>query len=393
MSPCPYCSLLCFPNQLGGIDHCPRRKSDLTASRDAAAAVASVEGKATEFSSALNACVKCLADATHVLMTGRISSLETSREVLKLARLLDAYVDLSDSNPMFDWIQSVQETGCVTTTISEARYRSDLIVVIQLDEVLEDFPLVLEQLLRHPDKLSTQTKLMFVNAKKVEMRELCDADLCGQVSEAITLEVSENDLYSLFKACASKTMKDVSIDHIGKAQTLRSALEAANYPVIVFSTSLAVRHQRTIYALLHQLASELGVLNRIHLLPLQSSNLQFSQACTWQTGFPGRIHFIDGVAIYGPSLFSANQVKLEHASSLTTLTLNESVTNASVVIKNRNTEIYIPIARAGVENSATLMKADGSIMLNIQGDESQKSASEVLLELRKLLDLELRASL
>ncbi len=156
MAVCSFCPLLCEyePNQ--SLD-CSLRRSTLEQLERLRALPEQASKPDTDgnFASEVNEniiaeAVKWLREAANIKITGRVVSVETSRALLALAEKLDAYVDIVGSNSAFPLIRAVQTAGMTTASLSEIRFRSDVIVIIGDDRLLEAFPRLAERIILPP---------------------------------------------------------------------------------------------------------------------------------------------------------------------------------------------------------------------------------------------------
>lgn len=122
--------------------------------------------------------------------------------------------------------------------------------------------------------------------------------------------------------------------------------------------------------------------SRCAALPWTSTDGTFQQVCTWQTGFPGRVAFRDGVPEYDP-LQNAYEQWLERASriaatesvvvlidetaSATTFLQPQTIPQLknSAVIELTGTSEWFPTAIAGIETGAGLFRADQTLLANV----------------------------
>ncbi len=363
MTHCPFCSLLCNLEQNNAPNSCQLRKSALSAIQSQVyASDKDAENLAARFK-------KHLASASHLLITGKIISLEASRAVLSFARRSSTVtIDLATSQPTFDWVQAVQRFGASCTTIAEARLRSDLVVLLGCDDLLTGFPCLLHQL----KPIAAQEKprrLMLLGDFDEKAQASIAVDQLG-FCESQILTVSPGDLLSFFRACQSTVPASPSDPFEALADTLSVALEAAAYPVIAFATNAELPNGAKVYSSMIEWIRQIAATKRVHLLPLSSSTAMFTQVCTWQTGFPGRISLSNSAAQYDPWLNTEAKFKsLPHRSALV-LDVNESPSNCEVTIHemsdgNLRELESVTLARPAIDTASTLLKSDGSIMLRL----------------------------
>ena len=105
---CPFCSLLCDEESFQSVS-CGIRTNALNAiERVQKARPATSEKSSTDH---MEAATKLLQSAEHILITGRIVSVQTARSAIGLARRLNATVDCAEGGHAFKNILSIQRNG------------------------------------------------------------------------------------------------------------------------------------------------------------------------------------------------------------------------------------------------------------------------------------------
>ncbi len=363
MAHCTHCSLLCHFEHEGALAHCDLRKSLQDARTVNSCRIGGVVALASD---AVQAATERLRGAQHILVTGHIQSVELSRIAVRLARQLDATLDLSSTDASFEWIKAVQSLGFDSTTFSEVSNRSDLIVLLGCDRLFLAYPLLLERLLDcNPNKKRT---LLLLGNFSEDVEQNCRA----LFSDTIRWNVLDRDLAPLIRG---KLLVN------GKS-TITQMMDASVYPVVVWPTGLYRHWDSEFYRCLIEAIRNASNTQRVLSLPLAGEMGTFQQTATWLTGFPGRIRFRGHVATYDPWLHSAARFVEDFsmpAVPTVAIQFQESAQASDVGLEDMPRivfgshpatcgvqDIFMPIGIAGVERPATLFRADTATSIHCQ---------------------------
>lgn len=347
---------------------------------------------------ALNSANQWIAESDRIVITGRVTSIETSRAVLDLARRIHAFVDMDDSESAFHQIRAVQRSGMFTATLSEVRFRSDLVVLIGNDQLLEQFPRLAARLSNKPaihlsDKGGSNNASS--NPSEATNPPVSRTILClGAWSEksvhhlkALNANVIAFPMHlqsipaDLFRSTSSTNL--LASDPLA---AIRNLIDAASYTTLIWSNSLLHWEHADLWVeRLFQWIAQQNRVMRCVGMPLSSHYGTFQQVCNWTTGFPGRVRFLQEFETSfepeEPSRALA-QADLEIHIDEQSLTATHRKTNCRLVSigftpQESNAEIlHFPSLVAGYHYAAEHFRADGTIVLRA-GPEPQATAMQL----------------
>jgi len=383
MRHCSFCSLLCSYENEKELAACSTRNGRIAVAKSRRTRSASLQGRSINQNEAIGTSRNYLQSVPAILVTGHIVSLETSREVLKLARRFGATVDLKNSQSTFDWIQALQAGGGFTTTINEARFRSDLIVLVGDEKDFQNHPCLIPQVLDCPAPLR-QRSLLFLGNFSTDFISRCRSLASSfDVDQVDFISVHAEQLGQLFSYAGNCDLGSVNPSIAEAMRRLRKSLDESENAVFVFSTAAEYANGVEVYRSLNEYILNVASEKKVSALPLSSSTLMFSQCCTWLTGFPGRIVYVDGVPQYNPWLYTAHKWFDRASKDALVIDVDERSEDAMISMKHahdKNDEalIQIPVAISGAECVSTLYKADGSTMIRCGENSGHPSAASIL---------------
>lgn len=373
---CPFCSLLCDEESFQSV-LCGIRANALHAIERVQKARQSPSE--TFSKDHLAAATKLLQSSDHILITGRIASVQTARSAIGLARRLNATVDCAEGGHAFKNILPIQRNGMHSVSLGEARDHAELLVVIGDDSVLSGYP-------RLPHMLCSSD--LSHRVKKTVL-------LLGDFSESSQQRWQQAGMDTWFIPCKlenvpaalmqwSKAEKPMGSDLMGR-------LAQSRYTAVLWvPSSLRMPNADLWIERLMQWIAGQNETTRCAGLVLSSLEGSFQQACTWLTGFPGRIQFQQGEPIYDPSLNvyskwieSADDRSGSSAIVLIDETLSESpfleskhsagVAISCVEISAKSS--MFPCAIAGAEVAADMFRADQAIVARVDSQEVAQPSS------------------
>jgi len=308
-------------------------------------------------------------------ITGRIRSVEATRAVLAAASRIGAFVAPTKSVDAFKSIDAIQRSGMVSASMSEVRFRSDCIVLVGDDRLLDSFPRLPQVLLEQPKSrlLPSPRRIIamgeFSTAAMAKLRET-GSEVC---SIRIALDRIPQALFQ-WSRCNRETQTN-------SQNSVSRSLAEARYLSFVWSAALLdMPHADLWIERLYQWIEHRNIENRCVGFPLASDYVTFQQVCTWTTGFPGRVH-IDGEAFtYDPTLSSAvpgiaNRDSTVRDSAVTVQVdelfdkhdIPNDCESPTILIathfdeRSESPRVFIPCAIPGVDHRATFFRVDGTV--------------------------------
>ena len=381
---CPFCSLLCDAENLDTVQ-CARRSASLVQ-------IASHRlGQSGDVEAKRRFATESLQRAKRVLVTGRITSVQTARAVVAFAATHNATLDCADSGHAFKNILAIQRSGLNSVSIAEARDHSDFMIVIGNDALLQAVPRMPFSL-RNSRKQRQVVMLLgeYGNESVVAWRS------AGFETWAVHCELKETAKalchWSHWSDQVSKSGSELGETLKKSSSTpLLDAMALAHYTTVLWSAENLDFAQADLWVeTLLQWISTRNDTKRCAGLPWSSSDGTFVQVCTWLTGFPGRLSFREGQPHYDPNRFAYEQwIQNEstgNARDSIVVLIDESsigeqllkpflpgVLDRNMVIElTPNSELF-PTAIAGFDGSADMFRADQTLLAHVSPKEHRPS--------------------
>jgi len=309
---CPFCGLACDDLRSDGAGSVDTRGCPLAAAgyaRDTAAAASArhaVAGAPASLDEAAAAAARLLVAARQPLIAGLSADLAGIRAALALADRTGAIIDHARSAAVLTNLAEVQSSGWMTTTFAEVANRADLILIVGRDPT-PSFPRFFERLVQNPKPL--------YRAGPPDVVFLGDA---GSAPDAVPassrLAVRPGELAEAIGALgllvAGRTLRRDEAGGVPAAalRNLADRFLAARYSVVVWdAASLANEGGGLVVDAVTRVVRRLNETTRCAGLPLGGSGnaLGAVQAMLWQSGWPVRISFADGVPVHDPWAYDA----------------------------------------------------------------------------------------
>lgn len=366
-------------------------------------------GKASDYESAISAAAEILGSSKQPLFAGLGTEVNGMRAIMSLAQKTNATLDHMHSEATVSNTRTMQNTGWLTTTLSEIKNRADVILAIGTD-IAGSHPRFFEKLVWNTNSLFDKpTPQVILLGAPADISNACTAPdgTQPQVIPAQTIQLPEiiNALNALLNG---KKLHADAVAGISMATlyALLETLKTAKYAVIVWSASaLKGPHAELTIQSIVQLINKLNEKSRAAGLPLNSGDgdSSINNVSTWLTGYPTRNRFNNGIPQYDTARFSAKQQLLECDALLWISTFNPHPIPDSkvptIVIGHPNTrfermpEVFIPVGIPGVDHPGLMFRMDSSITLPLKKlrDSKLPSLSEVISKIENKLASEVQA--
>lgn len=397
---CPFCSLLCDADDLREI-HCERRVASL-AQFHSIRPTTSPPHQPDLF--------PLLRSAKRILVTGRITSVETARAAVAFASKFNATIDCAESGHVFKNLLAIQRSGLNSVSLAEARELTDVFIIVGDDHFQTTVPRLPMALSN--GKAHAQTVLLLGNFSNDTAEQWQKAGFdtwtvpceLSSVPSALAHWSLWMDTLPKRIGGAHPTADDNS--HWSQwmdANPLFERMRIANYTTVVWSAENLRMAQADLWVerLLQWIASR-NETNRCAALPWASTDGTFQQVCNWLTGFPGRVAFRDGVPSYDPHKNSYEQwmeytLSGTHEESVIVL-VDETVNTQPFLEQHQHravqgtslieltpSSVRFPTNVAGLEDIADMFRADQCLLARVEAASSPrpfaKSAADWLKEL------------
>lgn len=385
---CACCSLLCSSDSPRELE-CPLRQSVLTRLSSRASKNVVSEPDAQE---GIRDAIQLLAGAEHILITGRICSVQTARSAVRLAQKLGATIDCAENGALFRNIEAVQRSGANTISISEARDLSNTLIVIGDDRLLDAFPLLPESLCRG------SSSPLYASVPQ-------NVVLIGQWGESALGKWRAAGFHAWTVPCAIQSIPTALAQTTRMPMTSESELVktilSSKYTTVVWSAAFLEMDHPDLWCenLWQWIANRNEEKTRCSGLVLSNFDGTFQQACTWLTGFPGRIRF-DGehtkydlrrndyrvwIQQYARESTKAKSLVIcidESASEspfaldLRALnTINISVQPRVTDVSTLSHSVSLRCAVAGIQTTCDMFRADQNILVRVDSPQTERESA------------------
>jgi formylmethanofuran dehydrogenase subunit B len=384
--PCPFCGLLCddlhLTTRAGSINvsanGCARSRRLFSADAGTAAGCA-VDGRLATFDEALSRATEILCQARRPLMLSAGTDVAGMRSLVELADLSGGMVDHVNRETMFRNLRVLQDTGWISTTLTEIRNRADLLVIAG-KEVSSRFPRFFERCFGQFDTLfdTGPRDLIFLGS-------LPDDLPAGLKARATVLPFDLDRLAEVLAFLraflAGQPMRATGVAGLSLEQLsgLLARMRKAKYGVVSWAAAeFSFAHADLAIQAICELVRDLNRETRFSVLPLGGSDgdLTAQQVTTWQTGFPVGVDFSTGA----PSQASAQTRTLIESGEVDALLFVSAfdserlppATNLPTVVLGRagmqtgSCAAFIPIGVPGLHHVGHLYRTDNVVAMRMR---------------------------
>ncbi len=334
---CPFCGLACDDLTLVADDNGVRaagpacaRATRLFATVGAplqGQAQAWIDGQPALLEAAILRAQQHLGAARAPLFGGLSTDVTGMRALMDLADQRGAVLDHMNAEGKLRNLRTVQDAGWITTTLSEVRNRSDLVVCFGTD-VATRYPRFFERCVCVDDTLFAasplQREVVFVGAPAEAVAAVMQTDGTRAAVTMTTIDIAVDRLpeaAALLRGLVAGTLPPELVTDLPLAalRTLAERLRAAQYGVIVWvAADMDWPHAELTIQALTGLIGTINQTTRCAGLPLGGSDGDFSADAVmlWQTGYPYRTSLASGTGQYDPvmnataALLTRNEVDL-----------------------------------------------------------------------------------
>ncbi len=343
-----------------------------------------INGHACSLDDALARSADLLRDSRHPLFGGLATDVSGARATLCLADRLGAIVDHMNSAAMMRNILAVQDSGWMTTTLTEVRNHVDLMVVFG-NGIAERTPRFYERFFNNAESMFghdvRQRELVLIGASNDNeavqnnsriTRFPCAPEQLGTIAMALRALVN------------GKPLQTENIAGIPQSQLLElvQRLRDARYSVVTWNSSeLDFPHAELTVQACCELVKDINIESRCSALPLGGSNGDhtFAQVATWQTGYATRFSLATGKPHFDPLLFDGERLLSEQEADLLLwisafdTRRRPPLSAVPTIVLGRagmqcetSPEVFIPVATPGIDHSGHIFRCDSIAVLPLQ---------------------------
>ena len=366
-----------------------------------------IKGKEVTLEQAISHIADSLINSKQPLIAGLGTDLNGARAAMALADKSGATVDSFYSPAAFRNILVLQDTGYMTTTLTEVRNRVDVLLVVGTD-VESTFPRFFERMVWNKESMFGQ---------EIESREVIylgkkpsgDASTSPKGKKAQTIACDNADLPEVVsvlrallkgKQIQAESVAGVAVSEL---QALAEKLKAAKYSVVTWSAGqLDFDHAEATIQNVCEMIKEINATTRSNGLPLggKEGDTTVNAVASWQSGYPMRTTFNRRFPDYDPFLNDGRRILAEGETDVviwvssfnTTVTPPQSSANTIVLGRSgmqfeTEPEVYIPVGVPGIDHEGRTFRTDSvvSVPLRKLRDSGLPSVFEVLSAVEQAL--------
>lgn len=388
---CPFCGLLCddlvVASTAGGLEvrenGCALARAGFGETGGPHPATPRIGGRGATLPEAAAEAARLLRGARQPLFAGLATDVAGARAIARLADRTGAIIDHMNSAAALRNLLVLQDSGWITTTLSEVRNRADLLVLAGSD-VLGRFPRLLERCLGRGETLfdkDLQCEVIFVGQGPPN-----GLSLPGPAWAVLECAVERmGEAFGLMRALLAGRRVDAAGAAglpVARWQALVERMKRARYGVVAWAAAdFDFPHAELTIQSLCELVKELNQDTRFSGLPLGGSDgdLTADSVHLWQTGFGGRTSFGRGVPLHDPYHLSATRLLdggeadlLVWVSSFQAGRTPPGTAVPTVVLGRagmpfeREPAVYIPVGTPGLDHAGHLFRTDRVVVLPLQ---------------------------
>ncbi|HZF35302.1 MAG TPA: formylmethanofuran dehydrogenase subunit B [Candidatus Angelobacter sp.] len=404
---CPFCGLACDDLTIAVADgRVSVREAGCALSREGferapSDATPLVGGQAASLDEAVAAAAEILRRSRQPLFAGLATDVAGLRAVMQLAERTGGIVDHLGSDGLFRNLRVVQDSGWMTTTLSEVRNHMDLLLIVGPDPT-PLFP-------RFFERCVAPRQTLFTDARQpppvIRLGPPPEAGADVRAEEIpCALERLPEAVAALRCLIGDRPLQAANVAGLPAARlsALAERLKAAAYGVVAWMAgAFAFTGAELLTQALADLVRDVNQVTRCAALPLTGTDnvMGAHQVCTWQSGVPLRSSFAGGAPSHDPLLYGTARLLAEREvdallwiSSFRPLAppaadLPTIVLAASPLRLERSPEVFIPVGTPGVDHAGEIFRTDGVVALPLTALRAggRPSAADILNRIDRTL--------
>ena len=370
-----------------------------------------INGQPATLTQAVKHIAERLKNSKQPLIAGLGTDLNGARAAMSLADITRATVDSQFSDAAFRNILVLQDSGYMTTTLTEVRNRVDFLLVVGTD-IESSFPRFFERIIWPEESMFGQNiedrQVVYLGKKPSGSASTSPAGRRAQVVECDESHLPEviSVLRALVKGkpVQAQSVGDIAITDLAD---IAAKLNAAKYGVVTWSgTQLNHAHAEVTIQNICEMVKEINHTTRCNGLPLggKEGDTTVNAVSSWQSGYPMRTSFSRNVPDYDPFLNRGQRMLddgevdvLVWVSSFNTAGTPPK-TEATTIVLGRSgmtfeqePEVFIPVGVPGIDHAGRTFRCDSvvSVPLKKLRDSGLPSTFDVLTAVEQALSTEI----
>jgi formylmethanofuran dehydrogenase subunit B len=410
---CPFCGILCDDLTISrgpaglkvmknGCD-----KAIAGFERSVASTGPQIAGKSATLAEAIAAAAKLVKGAKLPIFGGLGTDVEGMRAVMSIADNAGGVVDHALSEGQYRNFKVLQSGGWVMTTLTEARNRADLFVIVGSD-LHKLHPRFFERIVCNERSMFSDTP-----AKRtvVFLGEGLDqsAAVGARIGEVVSLPCKGDRIGEIMVAMRAMS-KGVAIsgDTIGglpraAVENLVERCKAATYGVMVWAPpSLAFPNADLTVQAVAEYVKDINAHSRFAGLSLGGNEgaVTAGAVCAWQSGYPLRVSFASGKPHYDVERYAMTRLLANRESDLLvwvasyTPDLSPPETDVPMIVLGtpglklaKQPAVFIPVGTPGADHSGLIVRCDNVVSLPLRnlGRSTLPRTADVLAQIEAAL--------
>lgn len=366
-----------------------------------------IDGKDVSLDEAVSHIAQLFKHSKQPLIGGMGTDLNGARAAMALADKSQATIDSQFSDAAFRNILVLQDTGYMTTTLTEVRNRVDVLLVVGTD-IEPAFPRFFERMIWPAESMFGQD----IDSRDViylGKKPSGDASTSPSGRKPQLLPCANEDLpevISILRALVkgkNVTAEQVAGIAIADLQALADKLNAAKYSVITWSGSqLTFDHAELALQNLCEMIKEINDTTRCNGLPLggKEGDTTVNAVSSWQSGYPMRTSFSRNMPDYDPFINRGQRMLddgevdlLLWISSFNTQTTPPSTDVTTIVLGRsgmtfeQEPDVFIPVGVPGIDHVGRTFRCDSAVSVPLYKlrDSGLPSTFDVLAAVEQAL--------
>ena len=345
-----------------------------------------VNGETVSLEQAVAKAAEILDVSKQPIIGGIASDINGIRAAMALADKTEATVDSMDSDSAFRNLLVLQDTGWMTTTLTEIRNRVDLLLVVGSD-IEKDYPRFFERMVWNEESMFDQdiASREVIYLGKAPSGEASTSPAGKQAQVLACDDADLPEVISVLRALVNgKAVQAETVGGIAVADLTEIAekLKQAVYSVVVWASgSMTFDHAEASIQVLNEMIKELNVDTRCNGLPLggKEGSTSVYNVSSWQSGYPMRTSFNRGFPDYDPYLYDSKVMLANgEADSLVWVSsfnvdrtppetdVPTIVVGRSGMTFEREPDVFIPVGVPGIDHAGRSFRGDSSVAVPLR---------------------------
>ncbi len=391
---CPFCGLVC--DDLGVAvsgdqlqitkNGCVRAEAGF--GRAIPAAAPQIGGQNVTLDAAIGEAARRLKAARLPLFGGIGTDVEGVRALLSLADKAGGVIDHALSAAVYRNTGILQTKGWFMSTLTEARNRADLVIVVGAD-LAKEHPRFYERVVSPDDVMFEQS-----SGQRTVVLIGCGANaLAGvkgeRIGEVIEIPCAPETIPTVLGSLRTviKEVPHTAPPPSGVSQAalrdLAQRCKAASYGVVVWAPQALVFDGADLAVqIISDIVRDMNKTTRFAGLSLGGNDGAASAAsvCSWQSGYPLRVSFASGAPEYDPYRFEIARMLADGEGDLLVWVssfgpepagppatdLPTIVIGTPGIALRRTPDVFIPVGTPGLDHAGRLVRCDGVVSLPLR---------------------------